>query len=116
MPPPVAFTVTVNVPRVADLFALNVNVALPEPGAAMDVLLNVNVTPLPWPEAESAMAESKLPDTAVVSVTELEPLRAIVSEVGEAVNVKPPVTGAVTDSDTVAVCVIPPPVPVTVIV
>jgi len=59
MPPPVAFTVTVNVPVVADLLALRVIVEVPEPGAAIDVLLNDTVTPLPSPDAESAIAESK---------------------------------------------------------
>lgn len=116
MPPPVAVTVTVNVPRVAVLLAFRVNVEVPDPGAAIDVLLNDAVTPLPSPDADNAIAELNDPEIAVVIVTVPEPLRAIVSEVGEAPTVKPAVTGAVTVSVTVAVCVIPPPVPVTVIV
>jgi hypothetical protein len=116
MPPPVAFTVTVNVPVVADLLALRVIVEVPEPGAAIDVLLNDTVTPLPSPDAESAIAESKLPDTAVVSATDPDVLWVTDNEVGEAVSVKPAATLEVTVSETVAVCVMPPPVPVTVIV
>ena len=45
-----------------------VNVELPEPGAAMVLLLRVSVTPLGWPLAVSAIAESKPPETVVVIV------------------------------------------------
>jgi hypothetical protein len=116
MPPPVAVTVTVKVPVVADRLALTVIVDVPEPGAAIDVLLNVIVVPLPSPDADNAIAESKVPDTAVVIVTVPDCLRVTDNEVGEAVSVNPAVTGAVTVSETVAVFVMPPPVPVTVIV
>ena len=116
MPPPVAVTVTVKVPSVAERLALRVKVADPEPGAAIDDLLRVAVTPLPSPDTDNATAELKVPETAVVSVTVPEALRAMVNEVGDAVNVNPPVTGAVTVSETVVVWVIPPPVPVTVMV
>jgi len=37
IPPPLAFTVIVDVPTVAVLLALKVSVELPEPGAAIDV-------------------------------------------------------------------------------
>src|SRR5580658_4064890 len=41
---------------------------VPEPGAAIDVGLKVTVTPVGWPVADKAIAESKLPETAVVIV------------------------------------------------
>ena len=40
----------------------------PEPGAAIDAGLNETVTPDGWPEAESATALLKPPETAVVTV------------------------------------------------
>lgn len=40
----------------------------PEPGAAMDVGLKVTVTPVGWPVADNAIAESKPPEIAVVIV------------------------------------------------
>lgn len=40
----------------------------PEPGAAIDVGLKVTVTPVGWPVADKAIAESKPPETAVVIV------------------------------------------------
>lgn len=43
-------------------------VELPDPGAAIDVGLNVTVTPVGWPLAVKAIAASKPPDTAVVIV------------------------------------------------
>jgi hypothetical protein len=45
-----------------------VRVEVPEPGAAMEVGLRLAVTPVGWPEAVKAMAESKPPDTVVVMV------------------------------------------------
>jgi hypothetical protein len=43
-------------------------VEVPEPGAAMDVELKPTVTPLGWPVADKAIAESNPPETAVVIV------------------------------------------------
>ncbi len=89
---------------------------MPEPGAAMEVGLKLTVTPVGWPVADKAIAELKPPETAVV-IDRIAAVALITeSEVGEAEMVKAPAVGAVTVSDTVAVCVIPPPVPVTVIV
>ena len=41
---------------------------LPEPGAAMELGEKLMVTPVGSPVAERAMAESKPPETAVVTV------------------------------------------------
>jgi hypothetical protein len=78
--------------------------------------LKVMVTPSGWPEADRETAESKPPETAVVTTTEpLWPLSRY-PEVGETDIAKVPLAAAVTVSDTVVFCVIPPPIPVTVIV
>jgi hypothetical protein len=45
-----------------------VNVELPVPGAAMAAVLRVSVTPVGWPLAVKAIAESKPPETVVVIV------------------------------------------------
>jgi len=85
----------------------------PEPGAAIDVGLKFTVTPVGWPEADSPIAELNPPETAVVIVdVPLEPW-ATESEAGEGEIVKfgPTITVRVT----VVLCVMPPPVPVTVI-
>src|SRR3954469_2387003 len=66
--PPVPVMVTVEVPRVAVEETVKVTVELPEPGAAIDDGLNEAVTPDGRPEAESAIAELKPPETAVVTV------------------------------------------------
>ena len=91
---------------------VSVRVELPDPGAGIDVVLNAAVAPVGSPDALSAIAALKPPETVVVMV--LVPLApsAIVTDVGEAATVN---TGTVTASVTVAVWVIPPPVPVTVI-
>jgi hypothetical protein len=88
----------------------------PEPGAAMDAGLKLTVTPVGCPVADKEMDESKPPEAFVV--TTAYPLwpRSRYPEVGETEMVKVPLVATVTVSDTVAVCVIPPPVPVTVIV
>ena len=59
-------------------------VELPEPGAAMDVGLNVTVTPVGWPLEVNATAELKPPDTVVVIVDEPLLPCATETEVGEA--------------------------------
>ena len=60
-PPPVALTVTLNVPAAATLLAEIVSVELPLPGAAMEVGLKLAVTPDGKPEADSETAELKPP-------------------------------------------------------
>ena len=64
-------------------------VEVPEPGAAMDVGLKATVTPVGWPFALSAMAESKPPETLVVIVDVPLLPRTTETEVGEAEIVKP---------------------------
>ena len=80
-----------------------VNVDVPEPGAAIDVGLNVAVTPVGWPLAVKATAELNPPET-VVEIVE-DPLLPCTTEteVGEAASVKAGVAVAVTVSETVAV-------------
>jgi hypothetical protein len=85
----------------------------PEPGAAIDVGLKLTVTPLGWPEADKAIAESNPPETAVVIVdVPLEP-GATETEAGEGEMLK--VALLVTVRVTVAWFVMSPPVPETVI-
>ena len=116
MPPPVAVMVIVRVPVVALLVVLIVIVEVPDPGAAIDVGLNVIVSPLPCPDADKLIAELKLPDATVVMVDFPELPRTIDSDVGEAETVNAAGFEEVTVSEIVAVWVTPPPVPVTVIV
>ena len=91
---------------------MSVRVDDPEPGAAIDVGLNAAVAPVGNPVAVSAIAELKPPETAVAMVLVPWAPCATVTDAGEAAMVN---AGAVTVSDTVVVCVSPPPVPVTVI-
>ncbi len=56
-PPPVAVTVALNVPVVAVLLAVNFNVELPVPGAAMEAGVKLAVTPAGNPETERLTAE-----------------------------------------------------------
>src|SRR5208282_3584013 len=66
-------------------------VDVPEPGAAMDVELKLTVTPVGWPLAVKAIAESKPPETVVVIVevpllpctTETEPGEAKIAKAGD---------------------------------
>ena len=93
-----------------------VSAEVPEPGAAMEVGLKVAVTPVGWPEAVKATAESNPPETVVVIVEPpLEPC-ATDTDVGEAASVKAGTGAEVTVREMVAVWVNPPPVPVTVMV
>ena len=94
IPPPVAVTVTVYVPADA-VPAFSVSVELPEPGAAMDVVLKEAVAPEGRPEALSAIAELKPPETEVVSVEAAEEPCAALTLVGEAERVKAGVAVAV---------------------
>ena len=92
---------------------VSVRVEDPEPGAAIDAGPNEAVAPAGSPDALRPIAELKPPETAVVIL--LVPLnpRATDNDVGEAAMVN---AGAETVRDTVAVRVIPPPIPVTVTV
>lgn len=91
---------------------VTVIVDVPDPGAAMELGLKVTVCEPPCPEADRLIAELKLPEMAVVIVAVPEEFLATVIEAGDAERVKPAVTPEVTVSETVAVCVSPPPVPV----
>jgi hypothetical protein len=64
-PPPLAVTVTLDVPVIAVLPTVNVNVELPPPGAAIDAGLKLAVTPVGNPDAESDTAELNPPVTDV---------------------------------------------------
>jgi hypothetical protein len=114
MPPPVPVMVMVEVPAAAVAATVKVSVELPDPGAAMEVGLKAAVTPLGRPDADRAIAELKPPETAVVMVDLPVLPSAIDTEVGEAASVNAGVAAEVTVSEMVAVCVMPPPVPVTV--
>ena len=87
-------------------------VDVPDPGAASELGLKVTARPLPCPEADKLIAELNPPETAVVMVDVPVPFLATVIEVGEADTVKARLTVEDTVSETVAVWVIPPPVPV----
>ena len=92
---------------------MSVMVEVPEPGAAIDTGLNAAVVPVGSPDALRPIAELKPPETVVVIV--LVPLAPWTeTEVGEAAMVN--AGTVVTVRETVAVCVVLPPVPVTVIV
>ena len=90
------------------------SVEVPAPGAAMGVGLNAAVVPAGSPDAVSATAELKPPDTVVAIV--LVPVAPLLTEtaVGEAEIAK--AGGAVTVRMTLEVRVSPPPTPVTIIV
>jgi hypothetical protein len=103
IPPPVPVTVMVYVPVAVVDATARVKVDDPEPGAAMDVGLKVAVTPVGWPLAVKATAESKPPETAVV-IVEL-PLAPCATEtdVGEAESVNAGTGAEVTVREIVAV-------------
>jgi hypothetical protein len=77
----------------------------------MEPGLKVTVWAFPCPEANKVIAELKLPVTATVIATLPDALLATVIEVGKAETVKPVGAVAVTVSETVAVCVRLPSVP-----
>jgi hypothetical protein len=116
MPPPVPVMVMVDVPAAAVEATVSVSFDVPEPGAAMEAGLKAAVTPVGSPDADNAIAELNPPDTVVVMVE--VPLLPWTTEtaVGEAASVNAGEAADVTVSEIVAVCVMPPPVPVTVIV
>jgi hypothetical protein len=92
-----------------------VSVKCDEPAPVIEVGLKLPVTPDGMPVADNETFESKPPETAML--TTAYPLWPWSSDpdVGETEMVNAPAVAAVTVSETVAVCVIPPPVPVTVI-
>ena len=92
-----------------------VMVEVPVPGAGIGFGLKLTVTRLPWPEADNETAALK-PFRAVVLILEMPELPCTtVTEDGEALIEKFGAT-PVTVRETVVVCVIPPPTPVTVMV
>ena len=86
----------------------------PEPGAAIGLGLKLTVVPVGTPLADRLMALLKPPLTVVVMVEVPCAPCATLTEDGAALMVKS--AGAVTESVTLVVCWIPPPLPVTVIV
>jgi hypothetical protein len=102
-PPPVAVTVTLEVPVVAVPLAVNVRVELPLPGAAIDVELKLAVTPVGSPPTESETAELK-PPVAFVVIVELPEVPCARDRLeGEATTVKSAAWAAFTVNDSVAV-------------
>ena len=87
-PPPVAVTVTLEVPVTAVLLTVNVSVELPLPGAAMELGLKAAVTPVGSPDAVRDTAELKPPLTVVEIVAVPEAPCATERLVGDAVTVK----------------------------
>jgi hypothetical protein len=103
-------------PTVARVPTVIVIVDDPEPGAAMGLGLNVTLCWFPSPEADKVTAEPK-PFSAAVVIVEVPDLpRTTEIAVGDALILKSAPAAAVTVRATVVFCVIPPPVPVTVIV
>ena len=90
-------------------------VEVPLPGAGMDVGAKLAVTPAGCPVADKAIAELNPPETVTVRVD--EPLLPCTTdtEPGEGVMRKLGVAARYTINVTVAVCVMPPPEPLTVI-
>jgi len=80
-PPPVPVTVMLYVPAATVDATVNVAVDVPDPGVAIDDGLKLTVTPLGMPEAVSATAESKPPETVEVIVD--FPLLPAATEIAE---------------------------------
>lgn len=116
MPAPLPVTVMTWAPIAAPLPTLIVIVEVPEPGAAMEVGLNVTLCAPPCPVADKVIAESKLPSAAVVMVTVPVAPWASVIAVGDALILKSALDDEVTVRLIVVVWVTPPPTPETVIV
>ena len=87
-------------------------VELPEPGAGIGLGLKLTVVPVGTPEADRVMALLKPPLTVVVMVEVPWLPCTTLREAGEAEIAK--LGGASTVSVTVALCWMPPPLPVTV--
>jgi hypothetical protein len=107
--------VMVLTPTLADVPTVIVIVDLPEPDAAMGLGLKVTLWALLCPEADKVIAEAK-PFSADLVIAEVPewPLATVIA-VGDALMVKSAFAAAVTVRVTVVLCVIPSPVPVTVI-
>jgi hypothetical protein len=103
IPPPVAVTVTLEVPTTAVLLAVKVRVELPLPGAAIDAGLKLAVTPDGKPEADSDTAELKPPLTDVAMLVVPVLPRVTDRLAGEALTAKSGAAAASTVRDTVAV-------------
>ena len=102
-PPPLAVTVTVEVPVTAVLLTVKVSVELPLPGAAIEAGLKLAVTPVGRPEAVRETAELKPPVTAVVIVV-LPELPWVTDTLGgDAVRVKSGAVAALMVKATVVV-------------
>ena len=114
-PPPVPVTVIVFVPLLAFLETRIVITDDPVPGAGMGFRLKLTVTPLACPDADNEIAALNPFKAVVLMVDVPEPPRATVTEEGKALMLKSGGAGVVTVRETVVVCVIPPPTPVTVI-
>ncbi len=114
LPPPVAVMVMVEFPVGALLPALIVMVEVPDPGDAMEEGLKLTVFELPWPDTDNEIAEAKVLEAAVLSVTVPEAPCATWRVAGVAERAK--VAGTGTTSDTVAVWVRPSPLAVRVTV
>ena len=95
--------VTVEVPIAAVLLAAKVKVELPLPGAAIEVGLNVAVTPAGSPEAERATAELNPPLTVVETVAVRELPCGTDTLPGEALTAKLGAVAALTVNATVVV-------------
>jgi len=104
--------VTVRVPVVAELLAVKVSVLVPIAGFG----LKDAVTPLPRPVADRVTLPAKPLDGLIVIFVVPCDDRVMVKLAGDAERVKLPEPTAVTVRETVAVSVVLPPVPVTVIV
>ena len=92
-----------EVPLIAVLPTVNVNVELPLPGAAMDAGLKLAVTPVGSPDAERDTAELKPPETAV-DIVVLPELPCITERLaGDALTVKLGEAAALIVSATVVV-------------
>lgn len=104
--------VTVLVPVVAELLAVKVSVLVPIAGFG----LKDAVTPVPKPVTDRVTLPAKPLDGWIVIVVVPCDDRVMVKLVGDAERVKLPEPTAVTVRETVAVCAVLPPVPVTVIV
>src|SRR5208337_3287481 len=111
-PPPFPVTVMGYVPVGVLDPTVMVMVELPEPGAGIGLGLKLTVVPVGTPEADRVMALLKPPLTVVVMVDVPGLPWTTLSEAGDAESAK--LGGATTLSVTVALCWMPPPLPVTV--
>jgi hypothetical protein len=102
-PPPVAVTVTFEVPEMAVLPTVKVNVDVPPPGAAIELGLKLAVTPVGTPDAERATAELNPPltDVEIVVLPELPWITERLA--GDAATVKFGAAAGLTVSATVVV-------------